>query len=156
MPGGPNRRRRGDDRWWTFSFVALAVVALIAYVELQVRNEPPPVQYMGEPSGEAITACPGETVEYRVRVNVRRMPDIVNVVRTLWDREEGRIIGQSDVPPPVVWNVPGTTMDPAMPYRVPDGVEPGSYSLEVAIFGLSGRASALSVPFVVPESCAER
>ncbi|MCD0160047.1 hypothetical protein IHN63_01875 [Deinococcus sp. 6YEL10] len=153
--------QRHMERWQ--QLLVLAIAALLLLLAVLVGSQayrtvfrPPPLRFTQDiylPTRNDI--CPGDTVTYRPRLIVTRVPSLIVVARTLWSTGDQRTIVPDRDPSFFVWTEQerGAPVTRVVAYRLPTGLPPGLYEIRGAATALNSDAAAYRVPFVIAESC---
>lgn len=145
-------------RWLIWS-LASCLVTIAALVTLHVfRNvfRPAPLVFSAEVYLPARTdLCPGDTVEWRPRLTVRRAPTLLVVVRTLWTVGDQRTLVPDTQPEFYVWNAQeeGQPISRLARYTLPRDLQVGLYEIRAAATAFNSDAASYRVPVVIAESC---
>lgn len=146
------------QRWliWVLAALLLSLLLLVGAQAYRTVFRPPPFYFTSSvylPTTGNI--CPGDTVTYRPRLIVTRVPALIVVARTLWGVSEQRTIVPDTDPKFFVWSEQekGQPVSRIVTYQLPATLPVGLYEIRGAASGLNSDAESYRVPFVIAESC---
>jgi hypothetical protein len=111
-------------------------------------------------SPESGPYCPGEYVNFGVRIKPLRWPIATRVAVTLWDRDKERTaVTEKLGGERVLIYTDGSTVTTVDSFYIPrldragDPMAPGRYEVRLAAIVEGASAAVVTMPFVIPGSC---
>lgn len=126
-----------------------------------IRTEPTPAILLElEQDPEDLPYCPGEWIEFGVKIDPLRLPFVGHVVMTLWDRDHNRtaVAQDRDEEQDFIYRN-GESISNPYRYYVPDmdrfgaPIASGRYEIRVGIIAEGAAPAVVGLPFTIPTTC---